>query len=65
VLENHGSLDLGTLAEQQAQAEETAREALQRLQATQNSKTVDPRKREHKQVRLKGGSYQACTLQQR
>jgi hypothetical protein len=49
-LRSTGSLDVAVLAEQQAQAEETAREALQRLKAKQNSKTVDPRKREHKQV---------------
>eukprot|EP00953_Heterococcus_sp_UTEX-ZZ885_P014708 8315-Heterococcus_DN1.PRE.1 len=53
-LRSTGSIDLSVLAEQQAQAGETAKEALQRLQAKQNSKTVDPRKREHKQVRLKG-----------
>eukprot|EP00953_Heterococcus_sp_UTEX-ZZ885_P015285 8613-Heterococcus_DN1.PRE.2 len=53
-LRSTGSIGVGVLAKQQAQAEETAREALQRLKAKQNSKTADPRKRKHKQVRLKG-----------
>jgi hypothetical protein len=47
--------DVDVLAKLQAQAEETAKEALQRLKAKNNSKTVDPRKREYKEIRLKGG----------
>jgi hypothetical protein len=54
-LRSSGSIDVNVLTTLQAQAEETAKDALQRLKAKKNSKTVDPRKREYKEIRLKGG----------
>jgi hypothetical protein len=53
-LRSTGSIGVDVLAKLQAQAEETAKDALQRLKAKKNSKTVDPRKREYKEIRLKG-----------
>eukprot|EP00953_Heterococcus_sp_UTEX-ZZ885_P017148 9604-Heterococcus_DN1.PRE.12 len=53
-LRSSGSIDVDVLADLQGQAEETAKVARQRLTAKVNSKTVDPRKREYKEIRSKG-----------